>query len=135
MESDNKRRKIKHSTDEFKTNDKIIHPFLQILEGKYSEKFKTKGGKIPRKFKGEYCCQLFSKIRIGRDNSQTLRTRTITSGFTSIVKPQKLEMFQDMIDKSVDHLSRLRAVSYTHLRAHETLRYLVCRLLLEKKKK
>jgi len=27
-----------------------------------------------------------------------------------------------------------RAVSYTHLRAHETLRYLVCRLLLEKKK-
>ena len=30
--------------------------------------------------------------------------------------------------------SRFRiAVSYTHLRAHETLRYLVCRLLLEKK--
>ena len=27
----------------------------------------------------------------------------------------------------------LWAVSYTHLRAHETLRYLVCRLLLEKK--
>ena len=28
----------------------------------------------------------------------------------------------------------IRSVSYTHLRAHETLRYLVCRLLLEKKK-
>ena len=28
-----------------------------------------------------------------------------------------------------------RAVSYTHLRAHETGRNLVCRLLLEKKKK
>ena len=27
-----------------------------------------------------------------------------------------------------------RAVSYTHLRAHETDSYLVCRLLLEKKK-
>ena len=27
-----------------------------------------------------------------------------------------------------------RAVSYTHLRAHETLMNLVCRLLLEKKK-
>ena len=26
----------------------------------------------------------------------------------------------------------LYSVSYTHLRAHETLRYLVCRLLLEK---
>ena len=29
---------------------------------------------------------------------------------------------------------KLMPVSYTHLRAHETLRYLVCRLLLEKKK-
>src|SRR5450759_1287532 len=29
----------------------------------------------------------------------------------------------------------LRAVSYTHLRAHETRHDLVCRLLLEKKKK
>ena len=29
---------------------------------------------------------------------------------------------------------RFDAVSYTHLRAHETLRHLVCRLLLEKKK-
>ena len=28
----------------------------------------------------------------------------------------------------------LRTVSYTHLRAHETDSYLVCRLLLEKKK-
>ena len=29
----------------------------------------------------------------------------------------------------------IKAVSYTHLRAHETDSYLVCRLLLEKKKK
>eukprot|EP01016_Furgasonia_blochmanni_P033335 TRINITY_DN3476_c0_g1_i11.p2 TRINITY_DN3476_c0_g1~~TRINITY_DN3476_c0_g1_i11.p2 ORF type:complete len:105 (+),score=8.43 TRINITY_DN3476_c0_g1_i11:243-557(+) len=29
---------------------------------------------------------------------------------------------------------RIYAVSYTHLRAHETDSYLVCRLLLEKKK-
>ena len=28
----------------------------------------------------------------------------------------------------------IKAVSYTHLRAHETDSYLVCRLLLEKKK-
>ena len=28
----------------------------------------------------------------------------------------------------------ITSVSYTHLRAHETLRHLVCRLLLEKKK-
>eukprot|EP00831_Metopus_contortus_P072692 TRINITY_DN66319_c0_g1_i1.p1 TRINITY_DN66319_c0_g1~~TRINITY_DN66319_c0_g1_i1.p1 ORF type:complete len:132 (+),score=22.64 TRINITY_DN66319_c0_g1_i1:792-1187(+) len=32
-------------------------------------------------------------------------------------------------------LKRLQPVSYTHLRAHETSLHLVCRLLLEKKKK
>ena len=34
-----------------------------------------------------------------------------------------------------DSGAKLVAVSYTHLRAHETDSYLVCRLLLEKKKK
>src|SRR5680860_1891619 len=40
------------------------------------------------------------------------------------------------VSRSVgDNLSvGVRAVSYTHLRAHETDSYLVCRLLLEKKK-
>ena len=40
-------------------------------------------------------------------------------------------------DKSGLHalLHELVPVSYTHLRAHETGRNLVCRLLLEKKKK
>ena len=32
-------------------------------------------------------------------------------------------------------MSNLKTVSYTHLRAHETRHDLVCRLLLEKKKK
>src|SRR5664280_834365 len=35
----------------------------------------------------------------------------------------------------VDVLSNYISVSYTHLRAHETVLDLVCRLLLEKKKK
>src|SRR5665647_3829096 len=34
-----------------------------------------------------------------------------------------------------DEIVTSKAVSYTHLRAHETDSYLVCRLLLEKKKK
>eukprot|EP00658_Telonema_sp_P-2_P020557 TRINITY_DN18131_c0_g2_i1.p1 TRINITY_DN18131_c0_g2~~TRINITY_DN18131_c0_g2_i1.p1 ORF type:complete len:238 (-),score=97.67 TRINITY_DN18131_c0_g2_i1:12-725(-) len=38
-------------------------------------------------------------------------------------------------EKDKANLDRLRAVSYTHLRAHETPEHLVCRLLLEKKKK
>ena len=35
----------------------------------------------------------------------------------------------------VAELTRIAPVSYTHLRAHETVLDLVCRLLLEKKKK
>ena len=35
----------------------------------------------------------------------------------------------------VVELDHLRSVSYTHLRAHETVLDLVCRLLLEKKNK
>ena len=35
----------------------------------------------------------------------------------------------------VESQKTLHTVSYTHLRAHETDSYLVCRLLLEKKKK
>src|SRR5665647_3624047 len=38
-------------------------------------------------------------------------------------------------DCTVRPVSNIISVSYTHLRAHETDSYLVCRLLLEKKKK
>src|SRR5674476_1615669 len=37
--------------------------------------------------------------------------------------------------RKVHHTGHCKSVSYTHLRAHETGRNLVCRLLLEKKKK
>ena len=44
-------------------------------------------------------------------------------------------MSDDLLDYfAIEKDWTIEAVSYTHLRAHETLRYLVCRLLLEKKK-
>ena len=43
--------------------------------------------------------------------------------------------FGELIDLPLDQLIDRSAVSYTHLRAHETVLDLVCRLLLEKKKK
>ena len=43
--------------------------------------------------------------------------------------------FKYSLLKNVSWLTRCKTVSYTHLRAHETGRNLVCRLLLEKKKK
>ena len=41
--------------------------------------------------------------------------------------------FKDKASNRLVEVAGFIAVSYTHLRAHETLRYLVCRLLLEKK--
>ena len=41
----------------------------------------------------------------------------------------------EKITKAIYSKTEHDAVSYTHLRAHETGRNLVCRLLLEKKKK
>ena len=48
-----------------------------------------------------------------------------------------LKSMLSAILKDLDHrfLNEVEAVSYTHLRAHETVLDLVCRLLLEKKKK
>ena len=44
------------------------------------------------------------------------------------------ELVKDEIDIQIDLLKDPDSVSYTHLRAHETVLDLVCRLLLEKKK-
>src|SRR5678815_2363984 len=44
----------------------------------------------------------------------------------------KMHLLFTWADELVHHP---KAVSYTHLRAHETPEHLVCRLLLEKKKK
>ena len=47
------------------------------------------------------------------------------------LSPKQLGMLTPLADEAPEVDSE--SVSYTHLRAHETLRYLVCRLLLEKK--
>ena len=46
----------------------------------------------------------------------------------------KIIGMQGTIFTRIDGVMILGTVSYTHLRAHETRRHLVCRLLLEKKK-
>ena len=42
---------------------------------------------------------------------------------------------QKVTKSELEEVMKVRPVSYTHLRAHETREDLVCRLLLEKKKK
>eukprot|EP00658_Telonema_sp_P-2_P010556 TRINITY_DN13982_c0_g1_i1.p1 TRINITY_DN13982_c0_g1~~TRINITY_DN13982_c0_g1_i1.p1 ORF type:complete len:325 (+),score=90.65 TRINITY_DN13982_c0_g1_i1:455-1429(+) len=49
-------------------------------------------------------------------------------------KIRKRAKFQEIVRNALD-MDTKEAVSYTHLRAHETPEHLVCRLLLEKKKK
>src|SRR5680860_1789012 len=47
--------------------------------------------------------------------------------------PEKREVTDGPFAETKEWLAGFWAVSYTHLRAHETDSYLVCRLLLEKK--
>ena len=48
---------------------------------------------------------------------------------------QQVESLEDETERVVAQARQRIPVSYTHLRAHETVLDLVCRLLLEKKKK
>ena len=43
-----------------------------------------------------------------------------------------MEILAAAAENEIETANRVKAVSYTHLRAHETDSYLVCRLLLEK---
>ena len=71
-------------------------------------------------------------------------THTVGGGYTMDLELSLVEaMTKEVIKDATDRLAAVGvmaspeywAVSYTHLRAHETGRNLVCRLLLEKKKK
>ena len=65
---------------------------------------------------------LFNEIEYNDTNPKVLNTNLNIFGDSLIKQPFIL----------FEILWRMRAVSYTHLRAHETDSYLVCRLLLEK---
>ena len=69
---------------------------------------------------------------------ETVRLETHLNHFRETVSStkhagRKLDFLVQEILRETNTIGS-KAVSYTHLRAHETLRYLVCRLLLEKKK-
>ena len=61
-------------------------------------------------------------------NNKVLFLALLTSFIVYSIEAQEIDTTLALAPVTV------KAVSYTHLRAHETLRYLVCRLLLEKKK-
>ena len=70
---------------------------------------------------------------------KVVRTRTVQQGLTALVLGYNPEgTLEDNAEAMTAALGDVKSgavtVSYTHLRAHETDSYLVCRLLLEKKK-
>src|SRR5665213_4106107 len=74
---------------------------------------------------------LVPPFRMGRapDNHLVLRDSRVSRNHAQIVFREGSFILEDLGSRH-----GVWAVSYTHLRAHETGRNLVCRLLLEKKK-
>ena len=69
------------------------------------------------------------------DNIDDVPKSAICMGIASIMSAKKIVLLAYGEKKRWAIKNMIEAVSYTHLRAHETDSYLVCRLLLEKKKK
>ena len=74
-------------------------------------------------FLSEKDFELFDSIKL-REELRLPKDKKIILSFGGI----------DILKGSLDYINSIYTVSYTHLRAHETVLDLVCRLLLEKKK-
>ena len=93
------------------TSPSKVPDFLQTIESLYPTECRTKDGKLPRKYKGTYCCQLFSRVKLGQHVSQKLRTRTVSVGFRAATTDAKREVFQEKVDQAVHHLSQERVLA------------------------
>eukprot|EP00831_Metopus_contortus_P006568 TRINITY_DN12521_c0_g1_i2.p2 TRINITY_DN12521_c0_g1~~TRINITY_DN12521_c0_g1_i2.p2 ORF type:complete len:174 (-),score=47.38 TRINITY_DN12521_c0_g1_i2:89-610(-) len=74
------------------------------------------------------------------DNLEYLTTMPVVSSYLASHTPMEPMLYREersllLMDENQASIYRMDTVSYTHLRAHETSLHLVCRLLLEKKKK
>ena len=80
---------------------------------------------------GIKCYSDLSEIDFDDSNIDGAIVASSTNSHYEIVKTLLLNKIPVLVEKPVT--VKITAVSYTHLRAHETDSYLVCRLLLEKK--
>ena len=75
-------------------------------------------------------------VVIKEKTGYTLNMDETFTNFKKAIESGKKKAKLDVVKKKAKYTSKdMAPVSYTHLRAHETDSYLVCRLLLEKKKK
>ena len=63
-----------------------------------------------------------------------IRDRDLVELVVRVESKLDIEVSDEVAEEADTALTWAKAVSYTHLRAHETVLDLVCRLLLEKKK-
>ena len=75
------------------------------------------------------------KLKTERDNTMNKTIITVVGKDTVGIIAKVCTYLADNGVNILDISQTIVPVSYTHLRAHETDSYLVCRLLLEKKKK
>ena len=84
-------------------------------------------------FDFDRCTGLFSDpVNITIDDSNSLGGLAFSPNSRFLYVSSVLDVYQ--YDTEASDIASSMAVSYTHLRAHETVLDLVCRLLLEKKK-
>ena len=81
-----------------------------------------------------YKRQVLSNLSRLINDCETYFTGKRADNKSQIGKRWQMVMWRYDKDDEYDNLLNYKAVSYTHLRAHETPEHLVCRLLLEKKK-
>src|SRR5680860_1747380 len=81
------------------------------------------------------CCVQNHVSGFAADPGQGFEVFPVIGNSTVVLFNQYAAGFDDVFCFAVEQPDGLDTVSYTHLRAHETDSYLVCRLLLEKKKK
>ena len=93
------------------------------MDGK-SRVFRPEAEKI---WHEDYQCEYYRGVIIDGEDNIVERCAKMHPNYTAA--------FSDAVEKMSVSPLYSRPVSYTHLRAHETDSYLVCRLLLEKKKK
>ena len=75
----------------------------------------------------------FSDVSVALLTELTKRLRSATMKIKALSLKDAEGKVATVLLQLADDVGKIRPVSYTHLRAHETVLDLVCRLLLEKK--
>eukprot|EP00658_Telonema_sp_P-2_P053537 TRINITY_DN420_c0_g2_i1.p2 TRINITY_DN420_c0_g2~~TRINITY_DN420_c0_g2_i1.p2 ORF type:complete len:141 (-),score=54.02 TRINITY_DN420_c0_g2_i1:76-498(-) len=84
---------------------------------------------------GDCCDASRTRVYQGVDKPNEFLIWMHDADMAKIAEQMGSEPFDKLVTQPLGLESTVKAVSYTHLRAHETPEHLVCRLLLEKKKK